>query len=81
MRNEHKEIDFEEEADRICKKLSIKYEPLFRRSQMKYDRSFSNFDKYCKDLVNEEIEKIEFKISNRLEVLQIKLSKFDIKSE
>ena len=44
---------------------------------MKYDRNLSNLDKHCEELFNNEMEKIENKISNRLKFLNNKMSKFD----
>ena len=46
---------------------------------MKYEKGLSNLDKYCKNYMKSEFDKIDTKIANRLEVLQVKLDKFDKK--
>ncbi|WP_295722075.1 hypothetical protein [uncultured Methanobrevibacter sp.] len=77
VKEKDEEFDFEAEAEKIYKRVSSKYDVVARKSQMKYDRNLSNLDKQCEELFNNEMEKIEYKISNRLKILNDKLSKFD----
>ncbi len=77
VKEKDEEFDFNAEAEKIYKRVSSKYELAARKNEMKYDRTISNLDKHCEELFNNEMEKIENKISNRLKFLNNKMSKFD----
>ncbi len=77
VKEKDEEFDFDAEAEKIYKRVSSKYEVAARKNEMKYDRNLSNLDKHCEELFNNEMEKIENKISNRLKFLNNKMSKFD----
>ena len=77
VKEKDEEFDFDEEEEKIYKRISSKYEVAARKNEMKYDRNLSNLDKHCEELFNNEMEKIENKISNRLKFLNNKMSKFD----
>ncbi len=77
VKEKDEEFDFDAEAEKIYKRISSKYEVAARKNEMKYDRNLSNLDKHCEELFNNEMEKIENKISNRLKFLNNKMSKFD----
>lgn len=77
VKEKDEEFDFNAEAEKIYKRISSKYEVAARKNEMKYDRNLSNLDKHCEELFNNEMEKIENKISNRLKFLNNKMSKFD----
>ena len=77
--NRHDDFDFEAEAERVHKKLSKIHDAKVKNSHMKYEKGLSNLDKYCKNYMKNEFDKIDTKIANRLEVLQVKLDKFDKK--
>ncbi|WP_461463794.1 hypothetical protein [Methanobrevibacter sp.] len=77
VKEKEEEFDFDAEAEKIYKRISSKYEVAARKNEMKYDRNLSNLDKHCEELFNNEMEKIENKISNRLKFLNNKMSKFD----
>ncbi len=77
VKEKDEEFDFDAEAEKIYKRIFSKYEVAARKNEMKYDRNLSNLDKHCEELFNNEMEKIENKISNRLKFLNNKMSKFD----
>ena len=77
--NRHDDFDFEAEAERVHKKLSKIHDAQVKNSHMKYEKGLSNLDKYCKNYMKSEFDKSDTKIANRLEVLQVKLDKFDKK--
>ena len=56
--NRHDDFDFEAEAERVHKKLSKIHDAKVKNSHMKYEKGLSNLDKYCKNYMKSEFDKI-----------------------